>query len=109
MNVIPLRNIETAAGQITFVDAMIMGCAIIVTRTTGSEDYIKHGETGILVKPHSVDDLTQAIYMLWNNQEKREQLGQKAKRYSIEHFSKRKEGEVLGQILDSLANKASNY
>jgi hypothetical protein len=50
INVIPLRPNEqvTAAGQITIAQAMRMRRAIIATRCLGAEDYIIHGETGLL-------------------------------------------------------------
>ncbi|WP_373480531.1 glycosyltransferase [Geminocystis sp.] len=44
LNVIPLMESFTGAGQVTIVEAMIMSRLVIATRCTGSEDYITHGE-----------------------------------------------------------------
>ena len=107
LNVIPIKNIDTAAGQITFVDAMMLGRAIIATKTTGSEDYIFHEDTGILVKPNSVQDLKNAIEILWADEEKRKILGANAKKYAYENFTKEKAGKALGRILDSYLNRKS--
>ncbi|EKQ66733.1 glycosyltransferase [Leptolyngbyaceae cyanobacterium JSC-12] len=106
INVIPLRPNElvTAAGQVTIVEAMRMGRAIIATRCNGAEDYIIHGETGLLVEPESSDDLRQAIEMLWNDEALRNRLGQAARHYASKHFSDEAVGRSLGKILDHLAD-----
>ncbi|NMG06803.1 glycosyltransferase family 4 protein [Brasilonema sp. UFV-L1] len=111
LSVVPLlpKSQVTAAGQITIVEAMLMGRAIIATRCHGAEDYIQHGETGLLVEPKSVDDLVQAIEMLWNDSALRNRLGQAAKRYAEEHFSCDAAGAALGRILDKVADAAGMY
>ena len=106
VNIVPLVDHKTAAGQVTVVEAMRMSRALVATRCIGTEDYIKDGETGLLVKPGSVDDLTQAINMLWNDQELRSRLGGEAGRYSAEHFSDQVAGAALGRILDAVADEA---
>ncbi|MBE9125777.1 MULTISPECIES: glycosyltransferase family 4 protein [unclassified Coleofasciculus] len=105
VNVVPLLNHETAAGQVTIIEAMRMGRAVIATQCIGSEDYIKEGETGFLVKPHSVNDLAQAIELLWKNQELRNRLGKAGSRYAAEHLSDEAAGAALGRILDTVADE----
>ena len=39
VNVVPVLNAETASGQVTILDAMRMGRAVVATRCIGSEDY----------------------------------------------------------------------
>lgn len=111
ISIVPLlaKPHVTAAGQITIVEAMLMGRAIIASRCHGAEDYIQHGETGLLVEPQSVEDLVQAIEMLWNDSALRNRLGQTAKRYAKEHFSCDAAGAVLGRILDQVADTAGMY
>lgn len=99
----------TAAGQITIVEAMLMGRAIIATHCYGAEDYIQHGETGLLVEPQSLEDLMQAIEMLWNDPALCSRLGQAAKRYAEENFSCDAAGAALGRILDKVADTAGMY
>ncbi len=105
INVVPLLPNEkvTAAGQVTIVEAMRMGRAIVATRCNGAEDYIEHGKTGLLVDPCSEKDLTDAIAMLWNDAELRQRLGQAAQAFATENFSDEAAGRALGQILDRLA------
>ncbi|NJP10974.1 MAG: glycosyltransferase [Leptolyngbyaceae cyanobacterium RU_5_1] len=106
INIIPLTPNEqvTAAGQVTLVEAMRMGRAIIASRCLGVEDYIVHGETGFLVEPQSLDDLVQAIETLWNDSELRTRLGQNARQYATQNFSDEAAGIALGKVLDSVAD-----
>ncbi|MDX2244398.1 MAG: glycosyltransferase [Leptolyngbyaceae cyanobacterium bins.302] len=114
INVIPLKADElvTAAGQVTIVESMRMGRATIASRCNGAEDYIIHGETGLLVEPGSVQALSDAIELLWNDGELRNRLGQAASVYAAEHFSDEAVGCEMGRVLDQLANSfesVSNY
>lgn len=111
INVVPLypNDRVTAAGQVTIVEAMRMGRAIIATRCNGAEDYIIHGETGWLVEPQSVEDMTQAIDSLWNDSELRNRLGQSARQYASDNFSDEAAGRSLGKILDRLAESFDRF
>lgn len=106
VNVVPLYPDKrvTAAGQVTIVEAMRMGRAIVATRCNGAEDYIIHGETGWLVEPQSVEEMTQAIDLLWNDHELRNRLGRTAQQYASNNFSDEAAGRSLGKILDQLAH-----
>jgi glycosyltransferase involved in cell wall biosynthesis len=102
ISVVPLLDNQTASGQVTIIEAMRMNRPVIATRCIGSEDYIKHGETGLLVEPFSVDDLAHNIEQLWNNQELRHNIGKQAGDYSSKHFSDQAAGAALGRILDDV-------
>lgn len=106
ISVVPLLDSQTAAGQVTIVEAMSMSRLVVATRCIGSEDYIKHGETGLLVEPYSVDDLAQTIERLWNDQELRNNISKQAGDYSSKHFSDEAAGAALGRILDDVAKEA---
>ncbi len=105
LNIVPITNYNAASGQRTILDAMSMGRAIIATQCIGSEDYIQDGKTGILVKPNSVDDLIQAIHLLWNNPELRNSLGKAAKHYSAKHFNPDIARIALKKVLDRVENE----
>lgn len=107
INVVPLIPNEkvTAAGQVTIVEAMRMGRAIIATRCNGVEDYIIDGETGLLVNPYSVEEMTEAIDKLWHDQPLRNRLGKAAQQYAADHFSDEAAGRALGKVLDSVAEE----
>jgi hypothetical protein len=92
----------TAAGQITIVEAMRMGRVVIASRCNGAEDYITHGETGLLVEPGSTEGLIQAIEMLWDDAQLRDRLGQNAKNYASQKFSDEAAGLALQSVLDEV-------
>ncbi|MBW4422840.1 MAG: glycosyltransferase [Myxacorys californica WJT36-NPBG1] len=104
INVVPLTPDEqvTAAGQVTIVEAMRMGCTLIATRCNGVEDYIIDGETGLLVEPFSRESMLQAIEKLWNDEALRHRIGANAKRYADMNFSDEAAGAALGRVLDSI-------
>jgi len=106
INVIPMKSdkLITAAGQVTIVESMRMGRALIASRCNGAEDYIIHGKTGLLVEPHSEEDLAQALELLWNDAALRNRLGQAAKRYATENFSDEASGSAMGRILNEVAD-----
>ena len=102
MNIVPLFDSPTASGQVTIVEAMRMNRAVIATRCVGSEDYISHNKTGLLVEPNSVDDLTSAINQLWVDSEKRNVIAITAGKYAEKHFSDEMAGRKLEYILNQL-------
>lgn len=104
LNVVPLqpKDSVTAAGQVTLVEAMIMGRPLIVTNFYGAEDYIIHGETGWLVEPNSLESMTEAIELLWHDDALRQKLGENAQAYAQEHFSEHSAGRHLERILNQV-------
>ncbi len=102
VNAVPVLNRETASGQVTIIEAMRMGRAVVATRTIGSEDYIENGVTGFLVEPRSVEAMRHAIEQLWDDGNLRARLGQAAERFVAEHCSDEASGESLRQVLDEV-------
>jgi glycosyltransferase involved in cell wall biosynthesis len=84
--VIPLKEVEAASGQVSFLETMMFGRPVVVTRAPGTVDYIQDGETGILVEPGDVEGLRNAIARLWNDEDLRRKLGSAA-RSSVENSS----------------------
>ena len=52
--VVPLRPDVRSAGQQTYLNAMLMGKLVVVTRAPGVEDYIEDGETGFIAERSAV-------------------------------------------------------
>ncbi len=105
LNIVPLQPKDgvTAAGQVTLVEAMIMGRPLIVTNFYGAKDYIIHGETGWLVEPNSRDSMIEAIDLLWNDHALRQWPGKNARAHALEHFS----DPCAGRHLERILNKVS--
>lgn len=58
---IPLRSRETPCGLVTLIGAMHLGKAIIASDAAGMGEYLRDGETGLLVPPKDPDALAAAI------------------------------------------------
>jgi len=62
------------------IEAMAYGKPVIATNLGPFPEIIKDGVTGVLVPPHSPDDLSNAIIELAINDKKRKEMGEKARR-----------------------------
>jgi glycosyltransferase involved in cell wall biosynthesis len=65
---------------------MAQGKAVIVTETDGIRDYVRDGETAVLVPPGDVAALRQAIDRLWSNPIERQRIGNNAGRIQRQEF-----------------------
>ena len=94
--VVPLKNKNISAGQLAFLEAMRNGKAVIATNTIGTLDYIKHGYSGILVELGNVQELSNTILRLWNDQHFKKNIEKKALKVSNQYFS----GKALSKQLE---------
>jgi hypothetical protein len=107
ISVIPVDNENTASGQVTILEAMRMGRPVVATRCIGSEDYVRHEETGLLVPAHDVGELRTAIQRLWDDQGLRGKLGKNAAQWAAEHCSDEAIGPILARVLDEVEASSS--
>lgn len=77
--IVPLHDMAYAAGQNVVLRAMSASRAVIVTRTPGTEDYVKDGETGILVSPNNVEETIKVVERLLGSPKETQQLGTRAR------------------------------
>jgi glycosyltransferase involved in cell wall biosynthesis len=71
--VIPLLDVD--AGMISIYEAMAMGKAVVVTRTRGQVDVIRHGVQGIYVPPGDPRALRAALLHLLSHPAEAERMG----------------------------------
>ena len=62
--VVPLRPTERATGQVVLLEALAMGKPVVATRSPGTVDYVREGETGLLVPPGDDRALAAAVRRL---------------------------------------------
>ena len=105
VNVIPLlpKPAVTAAGQVTLVEAMFMGKALVANEYYGVEDYVQHGKTGLLVKPGDYEGFRDAIKLLWDDKDLRDEIGSNAQDYARKTFSDQAAAMALKTQLEALA------
>jgi glycosyltransferase involved in cell wall biosynthesis len=71
----------------SLIEGMMTGLPMIATHVGGNVDAVDYGETGILVPPHSPDDLADAILKLSVSPDFRSALGAAAREKALRHFS----------------------
>lgn len=84
------------------IEAAAMGVPAVGTRIYGLSDAIIDGETGLLVEPKNVAELTDALLRLISDEELRKQLGKNAKQRAINEFDSKKCGALLVREYEDL-------
>ncbi len=82
LTVVPVGNLATASGQVTFINAMMLGTPLVATRCPGTEGYVEDGATGRLVPPFDVAAMEQAIAALWDDPAARADLAARARTFA---------------------------
>lgn len=93
-------------------EAMAYGIPCIATDVGGNKEIVSHGQTGLLVKPGSPEQLAEAIEYLLAHPEERCRMGINARRRVHEHFNiedsmRRLKRVLLGETLSDLGNPAN--
>lgn len=97
--VVPLYENDFQAGVTTLLEAMAMGKAVIVTRTTGQTDVVTDGENGLTVPPGDSKALREAILRLQADAVLRERLGSQAQKWVQENATLTRWVEHIVQAL----------
>jgi len=84
--VVPLQPITHSSGETSLLHAMSFGKAVVATRSPGTETYIQHGLTGLLVEPGDVEGMRQAMLRLWRNPDEATEMGKQARRCFEENY-----------------------
>lgn len=108
LSVTPVANQKTAAGQITFINAMQLGVPVIATRCPGTDGYIENGHTGLLVPPSDATALQSAIYQLWDSEGARTALSRSAKAESRARFSDQAAAASLQSLIEELGRSPAH-
>ena len=99
VNIVPLKDTKTAAGQVTFVTTMRLGLATIVTRCVGSSDYIEDGVTGIFVDPGDHETLRRKMTELLEDDTLRDRISSAAKTFARDNLSDEAAARNLVRLL----------
>jgi glycosyltransferase involved in cell wall biosynthesis len=66
--------------SIKLLDLLSAGVPVIASRVGQNIEYISHGKTGLLVPPHDVEKMAEALLLVLNNSGLQRTLGQEAAR-----------------------------
>jgi glycosyltransferase involved in cell wall biosynthesis len=77
--VLPLFENNYGAGLNTMLEAMAMAKPLIITKTSGIANYIKHAETGLFTSPGNSAEMRDIISRLMGDRKERKRLGSNAR------------------------------
>ena len=89
----PLSDTHFGSGEQVIIEAMYVGLPVVAFANPAEKIIIKNGKTGILVK--SEKEYIEAIEFLYNNPQKREEIGRNASENIINKYSPEKCFEEL--------------
>jgi len=90
----------------SLLEAMASGKAIIVSDLPSIRELVRHNEEAILVDPHNVEQLKQAILLLCNNPDLMNRLGHKARERVKLYDINKVYGEILKLYEELVRRKA---
>lgn len=101
--VIPLPQFRYSYGQMSFLQSMAMGKAMIVTRTTSSVDYITNAPGVIGVEQGDVDGMQAALEeMLSMTDAQRDAIGMANRSYATSRFDEREMSKAIREYIDEI-------
>lgn len=104
VEIIPLYDTKLPVGSSQIVYTMMMGKAMIATRTSSTVDYIQDGVSGLLVDPGNPEGLRSALAYLLSNPEKAAEMGRMARSRFEERYSFQEFARSAHKILQAVAN-----
>lgn len=100
VNVIPIRDVSAASGQVTLIEAMMLGGPLVVTRCAGTVDYADAGQEALMVEPGDVAGMKNAISTLWHDRQTGQELSRRAQARALSSFTFKAVAGNLNRILD---------
>lgn len=84
--VVPVANVDYAAGVTGICEAMAMGKAVVATASPGVADYVRQGTSGIVVPIGDAEGLAKAIDELWRDPARCAEMGRHNRRWVEEEL-----------------------
>jgi glycosyltransferase involved in cell wall biosynthesis len=86
-SVIPLQDVSTNCGHITIVASLLLGKALVTTRSNGTADYVLAGQNAEVAEAGDSAGLATAIGRLWNDPERAARFGAQGRVIAAERNS----------------------
>ena len=85
--VVPLFPVDEAVGLSEILYAMSAGKTVVATQTHATIDYVQDGVNGVFVPAGDPKTLREAIVKVWNDPERRKEIGQRARATYLDNYS----------------------
>lgn len=102
--VLPLECFNYSYGQMTLLQQMILGKAVIAARVPSMVDYIIHGDTALFYKSKDTLDLVRKIDLLLSDSALRNRLGANAHREVLTRFNEPMMAERIYEYVHGIMN-----
>ena len=107
--IFPLEKTFSPAGLTALVNAMCYGKPVIATRSMATEEYITHGETGLLVAWKDPDSIVDAVNTIFADPENANAMGWRARqtvlqKHSMETYLKKITDLIQGDLYGPIAS-----
>jgi glycosyltransferase involved in cell wall biosynthesis len=100
--VVPLKpRDDRGSGQTTYLNAMALGKAVILTDVAGARDYVRDGQTGLIVPPGDSGALGAALRRLLEDRDYARRVGAAARRDALDRFGPDRYVEQLLAVADA--------
>jgi len=86
MDIFVMPSLQEGLG-LAVMEAQASGLPVVASRVGGLPSLIRHGETGLLVKPNDESELSPAILKLFGDRAKARAMGQAARKFIEQEFS----------------------
>ena len=104
--VVPLQHVPFAVGTQVIAQAMACGKAVVATRIPTVVDYVRDGETGLLVEPGDAADLKDKLLFLARHPDQRGTIAANAKKAMGEELGEAELGQRVWSMLQEVCTEA---
>jgi glycosyltransferase involved in cell wall biosynthesis len=103
--VLPLFDKIHAGGINTLLEAMAMGCPLVVSASRGITDYVTHGENALVVGVNDASAMAEAIASLVGSPAEARRLGDNARRFVVEYCDNRLYAKAVAALVREVAQR----
>ena len=103
--VLPLWSFNYSYGQMTLLQQMAMGKAVIVADVPSLQDYIEDGKTALSYPPEDVDELADRLHILLEDADRRERIARCGKEAVKQLFNERRMAAEIENFIESVMEK----
>jgi len=88
---------------VVLMEAMAMRLPVVTTRVMGISELVDDGDSGILIRPGRIDELTAALGRLARDPQLRSRLGSRGREKVVAEFDVRDSGAQLAQLFGRIS------